>query len=533
MAKLSSKLGVEGLATAAQGALADTSVQATDPTGQAIMPTGTTAERTGSPDAGALRFNSTEVSFEGYNGTEWGSIGGGGALDFVATGTISNGETVGVLSDGTVQTVTTFKTDPVTFETGTANFNSAVYDTNSNKVVIVYSDGALSNKITGVVGTVSNGDITFGTPVVIQNNAANCYNVRAVFNPSNNKVIAFYRDSGLGRLESVVLTVSGTSLSVGSFTTVHTSVNAYADIDATFDTSSNKAVVFARETNNITEAFVGTVSGTSISFGSPVVFESDTLREIGCTFDSANNKVIVVYRRTSDDKGYAKVGTVSGTSISFGSRASFVDTGTGFYPRPTFDSQNNKVVVAYRNDSDSGKGYASVGTVSGTSISFGTPVKFLDDTSIGEDNMSVVFNPTTNAVQIFLAGNGTVTTGTVSGTSITFGETQSGLSTGLYASSVYNPDASLFVYAMRIGTGDGQAQLIDIGSSINGFVGIAAEDISDNASGEITITGGVNEGQTGLTTGATYYMQSDGSLSTISSDVKVGIALSATKLLMT
>ena len=64
-------------ATAAQGVKADASVQTTAATGQANMPAGTTAQRTGSPVAGALRFNSTDVSFEGYDGTEWGSIGGG------------------------------------------------------------------------------------------------------------------------------------------------------------------------------------------------------------------------------------------------------------------------------------------------------------------------------------------------------------------------------------------------------------------------------------------------------------------------
>ena len=64
-------------ATAAQGVKADASVQTTAATGQANMPAGTTAQRTGSPIAGALRFNSTDVSFEGYDGTEWGSIGGG------------------------------------------------------------------------------------------------------------------------------------------------------------------------------------------------------------------------------------------------------------------------------------------------------------------------------------------------------------------------------------------------------------------------------------------------------------------------
>lgn len=41
-----------------------------------LIPVGTTAERpTGA--TGYLRFNSTSASFEGYNGTAWGSIGGG------------------------------------------------------------------------------------------------------------------------------------------------------------------------------------------------------------------------------------------------------------------------------------------------------------------------------------------------------------------------------------------------------------------------------------------------------------------------
>jgi len=51
-------------------------VSQTGSTGAAEMPTGTTAQR---PTAatGQLRYNTTEESFEGYNGTEWGSIGGG------------------------------------------------------------------------------------------------------------------------------------------------------------------------------------------------------------------------------------------------------------------------------------------------------------------------------------------------------------------------------------------------------------------------------------------------------------------------
>jgi hypothetical protein len=44
------------------------------------IPTGTTAQR-GTATQGALRYNTTTSGFEGYNGTEWGALGGGGLTD--------------------------------------------------------------------------------------------------------------------------------------------------------------------------------------------------------------------------------------------------------------------------------------------------------------------------------------------------------------------------------------------------------------------------------------------------------------------
>lgn len=57
---------------------ADAVVSKTSGTGSGQLPVGTTGQRDGSPSAGFIRFNSTDTVFEGYNGTEWGSIGGGG-----------------------------------------------------------------------------------------------------------------------------------------------------------------------------------------------------------------------------------------------------------------------------------------------------------------------------------------------------------------------------------------------------------------------------------------------------------------------
>jgi hypothetical protein len=52
-------------------------VEQTSFTGSADIPTGTTAQRDVSPQAGFFRFNTTLGKFEGYTGSSWGSVGGG------------------------------------------------------------------------------------------------------------------------------------------------------------------------------------------------------------------------------------------------------------------------------------------------------------------------------------------------------------------------------------------------------------------------------------------------------------------------
>jgi hypothetical protein len=70
-----------GLATLASPSFTGTATFAGDVllsgTGQLDLPAGTTAQRSGSPNAGMIRFNTSLTTFEGYNGTAWGSIGGG------------------------------------------------------------------------------------------------------------------------------------------------------------------------------------------------------------------------------------------------------------------------------------------------------------------------------------------------------------------------------------------------------------------------------------------------------------------------
>jgi hypothetical protein len=64
--------------TAITGTLSATGDGTFSGTGQIKVPAGTSGQRSGSPAAGMLRFNTTTGGFEGFDGANWGAIGGGG-----------------------------------------------------------------------------------------------------------------------------------------------------------------------------------------------------------------------------------------------------------------------------------------------------------------------------------------------------------------------------------------------------------------------------------------------------------------------
>ncbi|MEO2242601.1 MAG: hypothetical protein ABGX49_02935, partial [Candidatus Poseidoniia archaeon] len=55
----------------------DAKVAKTSATGSAVLPSGTTVQRDGSPSAGYIRWNTTDTSAEVYDGSAWAAVGGG------------------------------------------------------------------------------------------------------------------------------------------------------------------------------------------------------------------------------------------------------------------------------------------------------------------------------------------------------------------------------------------------------------------------------------------------------------------------
>jgi hypothetical protein len=417
---------------------------------------------------------------------------GGSSLEAVASGALSDGSTVVVNSDGTVSVVAGAAQSagtPVVFESADTTDTSTTYDSTNQKIVIAYKDFTNSQYGTAVVGTVSGASISFGTPVVFESASSEAFS--ATYDSTNNKIVIAYQDTGnSGYGTAIVGTVSGTSISFGSAAVFESALTTI--ISTTFDSTNDRVVIAYRDGGNSDygTARVGTVSGTSISFGTVVVFESASTSSISATYDSTNNKVVIAYTDEGNSLyGTAIVGTVSGTSISFGSSAVFTSSNTTA-TSTIFDSANNQIVIAYRDNDNSGYGTVITGAVSGTSISFGAATVFESASSINIYGAYDTLNQKT-VINYTDAGNSS------------------------YGTSVIFQPASTNLTAEN-------------------FIGISDGAYADTATATVLIAGSVSEAQAGLTAGQSYYVQTDGTLSTTPDDPSVfaGTAIAATKLIV-
>jgi hypothetical protein len=191
--------------------------------------------------------------------------------------------------------------------------------------------------------------------------------------------------------------VSGTSISFGAASSFSGTDKAW-HIRMAFDpNNANKFVVVWTDINDNSEgnARVGTISGTSVSWGTTVIFHSTNQEVRDITFDANTaGKFVVAYRDTGNsNKATCIVGTLSGTSVSFGSEYVAGVSTYCTYIRCSYDrNQANTFVITW---TESNKLYAKVGTVSGTSISYSS-VKTLFALSNGR--AEIAFDPNTAGV---------------------------------------------------------------------------------------------------------------------------------------
>jgi hypothetical protein len=272
------------------------------------------------------------------------------------------------------------------------------------------------------------------------------------------------------------------------------------------------------------------VSGTGISFGSEVEFNTT-----GDGYDLASigsSKVVIAYKDVGNSgHGTAIVGTVSGTSISFGSEAVYEAATTGNTDTGIASIGSDKVVISYQDEGNSDNGTAIVGTVSGTSISFGTAVVFeaaatkkTNTTSVGNNKVVVVYQDDGNS------DKGTYAVGTVSGTAITFDAPVIFNSNPSDDMAVVSPEDNKVAISWGVHSDES-------GSRLGQAVVTTIEDRGSLATGKtatIQVGGAISTIQGGLTAGQQYFVQTDGTIGTTAATPSViaGTAISATDLIV-
>jgi len=390
------------------------------------------------------------------------------------------------------------------------------------------------------VGTVDGLSITFGSDdSYVTNNVE--YQALA-FDSSNNKIVVAYSDAGQsdsGYAQVGTVDSSDNSTSWGSATLYESGQVSHQAM--VFDSSNNKIVIAYRDHGDSYKgkAVVGTVSGTSISFGSPTTFETSSTSEVAMAY-VGSGKVVIVYKENGDEDGTAIVGTVSGTSISFGSAVIF-NTNNTDDTSVAYDSTNGKVVVTYRDIGDSNKGKAIVGTVSGTSISFGTPVVF-NASSTSQTN-AVFDNDSDKVIISYGEANGAYFRPvTVSGNTVSVGSSNIfyKINAANHHTLTFDTDQRKAVvfflgnsqyYGSSVVFRNEQSETVTNLTTEN-YIGISDAAYSDGDTANIQIISTIDDAQSGLTTGSVHYIQNDGSLSTSAADpsVEAGTALSATEI---
>ena len=171
--------------------------------------------------------------------------------------------------------------------------------------------------------------------------------------------------------DAVIMQADGKVSKINSFTTA---TGSQASIDSTsgrfisaYDKVSGKIAYALRMTSpSRIDVVVGTISGTTITFGSFVQVSGEDADTFGLAFN--NNTLMVGFRR--DGAIRAKACTVSGTTITAGSEAT-IDTGSNpdYESTVVYDSTSDRWVIFYKNDT--GSRY-KVCSISGTTITQGS-----------------------------------------------------------------------------------------------------------------------------------------------------------------
>ena len=460
----------------------------------------------------------------------------------VASGTLPNGKPVIVNADGTVSVVAGTSASQASYSQTTlpssasSDVYSVVYSPDDDKIVVLYT--GTSSYPYAVVGTISGTSISFGTPVVVVSTGV--YYSDATYDTSANKVIlCIGRDGFPSYGTAYAVTISGTNLSLGTgFNFKTSSTNAIEGVRAVFDSSTNRTIVtyISPQYSNNLRVTALTCTGSTISYAiSPVSVNSTATGSNSLVFDSDQNVVMSIwfYGTVMRYRAY----TTSGSSFSFGSEVTD-NSSTSTYTGVAYDPNTQKHLVVLRGSSAPNYTLLLPVTLSGTTVTIGTPSSGPAVAAQNGTNAFVAYYDSKVQKVTVLQSNSSSTivypvdmsgSSPVAGTYLATGYASNGQCAAAFVSTQnravlsFNGKASLY-----------ENDYIDTNLTSENYIGFANGAAADTGTARVQIGSGINGAQSSLTAGQQYFVQTDGTLGLTAADPSViaGTAISATEIII-
>ena len=472
----------------------------------------------------------------------------GGTVTATASGTLSNGTTVVVNSDGTVSAVAKGVT------AGSASSRTELLSNYSQGVqaawvkghlIVAYADASNSYYLRAVMGTIEGSTITFSTPTTVYSGyPRNPTSVTSETSGKESLIMCFEGSNESYRPQIKPIYLSGNpgnySIYGGSLHEVHyRSVSGFLNI--AYNNEKASGIVFYQNARYM-KAFINSSSNYVYDVGSEV--ELTEVNGTSAFYASGEDRFVLAYTDGSS-LGQCRLFTHDGTSsspVAVGTATGFSGTDNVVEPKINYHPVQQKVVIGYRNNSSDDFDMV-LGTISGNTIGFATP--FTISSTNNPYNIFLRYDPFRDVMGVAWSDSGDNTKGkyfglNVSGNTATVGSqivfndnnnTQEKAlvhsANGNYQVVVYRNNTNNYLYSEIV-----QSEGSNLGS--DNFLGFSDGAYANGAAATVQIAGSVEDAQSGLTPGQSYFVQRGGTIATTADtpSVLAGTAVTATKLLV-
>lgn len=467
-------------------------------------------------------------------------IGGtSGSHEFVASGAIGNGDIVALNADGSVSTVEELITAGSNIiEVSTTAASPNICAVGNNKYVVAVNDDPANDEMAAFVVTydpVAN-TISSGAKVTIFSPTANSGQPSVTYDKAEGCVLFMFRNA------AVAATINGTSLSLGTPLTLSTSVTGNGTPECSFYHNDGYHILFTEFANDMAIVILSIVGTTiteeSIATNTTDFQDNEIIASFSVAYDTLENRFMLTYYNDLFDRSEAIIGSLSGTTISWGGKTTLSSSGTAFDMVSAYYSEELDRIIVFT-DADQTIKVCNI-TSGSNAFTSGTPLVLSDNTSV---NAVISDNAAKN--QISLIGRGTNTyLNEMSFEVNTSTETISQNTTTVLVSNAVKFSTNNFItsydstshrtYIAYLDSNSDPSTVVSSGvdSTNIDFIGIAEQSALDTETVPVTVLGGVSSNQSALTTNTNYFVDVDGTLTTTDTGYKLGKALSATEIII-